>query len=187
LSGSRGRLQFLGLALVFLLPLFSAFYLYYGSSYRPADSVAHGTLFSPARPLPAAMLASTSGAVVASEAFAGRWTLLLRAPGSCPADCRELLAALSQARALLGPDAARVERVLLYAGECCASDAPEAPDLRVLYAGGTGGALLALLPADDPVFLVDPHANLVMAYRGPVELPGILKDLKRLLSLSHIG
>src|SRR4029077_13871916 len=44
------------LAGVFLLPLLLAFFTYYGTAWRPAGRVNHGTLLSPPRPLPAVPL-----------------------------------------------------------------------------------------------------------------------------------
>jgi len=41
------------LAGLFLLPLLLAFYMYYATDWRPVKRVNHGTLITPARPLPA--------------------------------------------------------------------------------------------------------------------------------------
>jgi hypothetical protein len=34
---------------------------------------------------------------------------------------------------------------------------------------------------------VDPHGNLVMRYATPLDKRGVVKDLEKLLKLSHIG
>jgi hypothetical protein len=60
--------------------------------------------------------------------------------------------------------------------------------------GENGRRLLQALPryASDPVnagrsYIVDPLGNLMMSYPPDADPRGILKDLKRLLRLSHIG
>ena len=49
----RGNRQTLYILIVmFFLPVAVAFYLYYGSDWRPVGQTNHGALFDPARPLP---------------------------------------------------------------------------------------------------------------------------------------
>jgi hypothetical protein len=58
-------------------------------------------------------------------------------------------------------------------------------------ASARGGALLAAFPpAVDGaagIYIVDPHGNLMMSYPASGSARGLLKDLERLLKLSHIG
>ena len=48
---SRNLRMLAGLAALFLVPLVLAFYMYYGTDWRPLKRVNHGTLISPVRPL----------------------------------------------------------------------------------------------------------------------------------------
>jgi hypothetical protein len=83
--------------------------------------------------------------------------------------------------------------VLLHDGGCAglAEQSGDA-DLLVLAASGPAGAALlaAFPPAVDGapgIYIVDPHANLMMSYPASGSARGLLKDLERLLRLSNIG
>ena len=49
---ARNLRMLAALAGLFILPLLLAFYMYYGTDWRPVKRVNHGTLISPVRPLP---------------------------------------------------------------------------------------------------------------------------------------
>ena len=181
------------LAALFLLPLALAFYTYYATDWRPLGRVNHGSLISPARPLPAVTLpraAGTDGAAVAT--LRGSWTLVYLGDGACDADCRAALLVMRQTRLSLNNDMTRVARVFLATGHCCADAAGDGePGLAVLDASGAGAAaLLAQFPADGrahSVYVVDPLGNLMMSYDARIDPHGLLEDLRKLLRLSHIG
>jgi len=181
------------LAGLFLLPLALAFFAYYDTGWRPMGHVNHGTLITPARPLPAGTLPRPSGGPnpAAAGTFRGKWTLVYVGSGACGSDCAEALFVMRQTRLGLGNDMTRVERVLLATGACCAGE-PAARDagLVVLDATGpTAAPLLAQFPADraHSVFVVDPLGNLMMSYDDRSNSLGLLEDLRKLLRLSHIG
>jgi hypothetical protein len=100
---------------------------------------------------------------------------------------------MRQARLALDKDAGRVKRVLLHAGACCEADfGANESDLQLLAASGpAGSALRALFPpsatGEPGIYIVDPHGNLMMSYAPTGAARGILRDLERLLRLSHIG
>ncbi len=174
-----GRRQFLLVASLFLVPLAAAIALYFSSNWRPAIG-AHGELIDPPRPLPA-------------EALQGRWSLVYLAGSDCADRSPAVLAELARLRLALGKDAGRTRRVLLHAGQCTRVDpASGESDLLVLeLAGPEGAALRALFPpATDGapgIYIVDPHANLLMSYPATGSARALLKDLERLLRLSSIG
>jgi hypothetical protein len=72
---------------------------------------------------------------------------------------------------------------------------PADPDLTVAYVDSpTGQGLIAFLASADgstspsrAVFVVDPLGNLVMRFPPDVDRKGLIKDLDKLLRLSHIG
>ncbi len=165
------------LAGLFLLPLAAAFWMYYGSGWRPARMVNHGELISPARPLP-------------GNGFGHKWTLVYVGDGQCDEDCRTALFVMRQTRLSLNNDMTRVERAFLVTGNCCAKEFldREHPGLKVLEAREPG--LVAEFPADGRphfLFIVDPLGNLMMRFDVRQNPKGLLQDLKKLLSLSHIG
>ena len=187
------RVKLVLLAAIFFGPLAAAFLLYYGlPSVRPAGSAAHGVLVSPPQPLVDVPLARPDGSGVAASFLHGRWSIVWVGPGDCGADCRAALVGTRQARLLLGKDAGRVQRVYLYTGAPPGTKAldGQGDDILMLAAGGADAAKLRAsfeIPGAGRVYLVDPHANLMMSYASGEDPRNILEDLKRLLKYSHIG
>jgi hypothetical protein len=182
------------LAGLFLLPLALAFFTYYATPWRPAGHVNHGTLISPARPLPREPLPhETLGAAAdAATPLRGAWSLVYAGDGACDDACRAALYFMRQTRLGLNNDMTRVARVFVVTGGCCAREAlaRDYPGLVLIDAGGEAGApLRAALPAptEHAVFVVDPLGNLMMSYDVRDDPRGLLEDLKKLLRLSHIG
>jgi len=183
------------LAALFLLPLAGAFFLYYGTDWRPAGLVNHGVLINPPRLLPQPRLPGPApgDGRLARPPFHGSWSLVYVGDGACAAACREALTVMRQTRLALNTDMTRVERVFLVTADCCAGEllAREHPGLNVLDASGSAAApLLEAFPATDrehTLFVVDPLGNLMMSYDARRDPRGLLEDLKKLLRLSQIG
>ena len=183
------------LSALFLMPLALAFFLYYGTGWRPAAHLNHGALITPPQPLPSAPLTRLvpETAANAQPLFRGKWSLVYIGSGGCDADCRATLFVMRQTRLGLNADMTRVERVFLVSRDCCnrAYLAGEHPGLAVLDASTPPQeSLLALFPhqgREHLLFVVDPLGNLMMSYDVRDNPRGLLEDLKRLLRLSHIG
>src|SRR5579871_13678 len=182
----RRRVQLLLIAALFVGPVALAFWSYYGLRLQPRGRANHGVLIEPARPLPAVPLRTHGG-----------WSMLYVADGACDAACRATLDVMRQVRAALGAETARVQRVLLVSGACCDPLAAEAAGEELIVAHADGEASIGLLavfpkygaPVADArrVYLVDPLGNLLMSYVPGAPPEGMIKDLERLLRLSHIG
>jgi cytochrome oxidase Cu insertion factor (SCO1/SenC/PrrC family) len=194
----RRRLQLALLALVFFGPLALSFWLYYGGTrFQPQRRVNHGELIDPARPLPAVALATPAGGTTGPRFLRGKWSLVYVAGRGCDDRCRQSLAELRTVRLALERDMPRVQRVLLGAPGCCgrAELGVADPDLVTAWLDGADGARLlatfpdygAPIPNAGRVYLVDPLGNLLMSYPSSRDQKGILKDLEKLLRLSHIG
>jgi cytochrome oxidase Cu insertion factor (SCO1/SenC/PrrC family) len=178
------------------VPLALSFYLYYGTSWRPAGSARHGELIDPARPLPEVELVLADGSSTGPGFLRGAWHLLYLGGGDCGSDCRTALVKSRQVRLALDKDIDRVGRIFLYAGALTAADylALEHRDLAAASIDGTAGArLLAVFPegaaarSSGKLYVVDPLGNLMMSYPADAPPRSILTDLERLLKLSHIG
>jgi cytochrome oxidase Cu insertion factor (SCO1/SenC/PrrC family) len=194
MNGSEGELRARNLRMLavlaglFLLPVGIAFWMYYGTDWRPARRVNHGELISPARPLPAVHLQAAP-----AELFHEKWSLVYIGNGRCDEACRKSLYVMRQTRLSLNNEMRRVERVFLVTSDCCAQDflSREHPGLLVLNATeNSANALLELFPAGDreqSLFIVDPLGNLMMRFDVRQDPKGLHQDLKKLLSLSHIG
>ncbi|HKD55074.1 MAG TPA: hypothetical protein VKB72_12740 [Steroidobacteraceae bacterium] len=183
------------LAALFLVPLVLAFFIYYGTGWRPAARVNHGTLITPPRPLPPTALAQLVPETAANgpPLFRGRWSLVYVGNGACAADCRAALYLMRQTRLALNTDMRRVARVFLVTADCCDRTFLESEHagLDVRDASGPQArTLLTAFPASDrahTLFIVDPLGNLMMSYDARQSPHGLLEDLKKLLRLSQIG
>lgn len=193
------------LAALFLVPFVLAFYMYYGTGWRPVKRVNHGTLITPARPLPAVNLPRESLSdpdpnapapsvdTPAPRLLRDKWSIVYIGEGNCDERCRQALYVMRQTRLSLNTDMTRVDRVFMVTGNCCAREflLHEHPGLEVLDATGAEGArLLQVFPAEErpyALFIVDPLGNLMMSYDSRQNPKGLLEDLKKLLRLSNIG
>jgi hypothetical protein len=192
----KRRLQLVLLALVFFAPLGVAVYMYYSGHGQPGNRVNHGELISPARPLPNAALPTPAGTPTAPDFLRGKWSLVYVADGACDATCRQALDDLRATRLALDHEAPRVQRVFLYEGAVDATllDGPQKGLIAAGLDGADAEALRAAFPAGNAplaqrarIYVVDPHANLMMSYPTPLDKRGAVKDLDKLLRLSHIG
>jgi cytochrome oxidase Cu insertion factor (SCO1/SenC/PrrC family) len=181
------------LAALFLLPLVASFWMYYGSTWRPAGRTNNGELIEPARPLPPAELRDGRGNVASAALFHEKWTLVYVGDGQCDEACKTSLYFMRQTRLALNNEMTRVSRVFLASSQCCANDflEREHPGLVVIDATGPNATdLVNALPDVErsrSLFIVDPLGNLVMRYDTRADPKGLLTDLKKLLKLSHIG
>jgi cytochrome oxidase Cu insertion factor (SCO1/SenC/PrrC family) len=182
------------LAALFFLPLAIAFWTYYGTGWRPSAHVNHGELINPPVALPLVSLQpAMSGEPVPASQLRRKWSLVYVGNGDCNRDCRHALYVMRQVRLALNNQMSRIERIFLVTGGCCDRQflRTEHAGLAVLDATSeTGVRLLSGFPGgpwDQSLFVVDPLGNLMMRYDVRRDPKGLLEDLKKLLSLSHIG
>jgi len=195
-SIGRRRLQLIAVALVFFGPLLFAFWMFYLSpALQPVGRVAHGDLISPARPLPAVTLPTPGGGHTGPDFLRRRWSIVYVAAADCDAECQTTLADARAIHLALLADSTRVRRVFLCARDCLANTDPGLE--HAWLEGSDAERLLAEFPTygDGPtpvrqagrLYLVDPLGNLLMSYPSGTAKKGMLKDLEKLLRLSHIG
>jgi hypothetical protein len=181
---ASGRRVVVLLAAIFALPLLAAFWLYYGTGWRPAGHTNHGELIAPRSLLGL----RTSG--TPASAFSGKWSLVVIG-NEGEAGCRHTLWYARQTWLSMGKSAERIQRVLL-AGADPARSQPLPADDPGLIRIETGDDLkgLPVFSAAHPeqtIFIVDPRGNLMMRYDSSQDPKGLRQDLQRLLDLSHIG
>lgn len=183
-----GRTQLVLIALLFLMPLGAAIWLYYGGSgFSPPATTNHGRLLSPV-----VNLADEIGPSPLGSAFPGRWGLVYHHRRACGSDCREALYKQRQARLMLGNDMTRVVRVLLH-GE----QPPDTLFVQQEHAGlvtvkdrSASDLLAAIRPRDTMpggLFLIDPLGNVVMYFPADSKPRNLVDDIAHLLELSRIG
>lgn len=199
----KGRIQFLGVATLFMAPILTAFWLNLApqtvTELTSGGRTNHGELVKGAPKLPLDGLRPAS-ADTDLPTLQGTWTLIsINDRPACDETCGQAIYVTRQVRWALGKEIDRVKRVhvepasttadaLLQAAERLA---PEAGLTFVLGTDGWLSGLAAHLPPSTDitqhVFVVDPDGRLVLSFPLSAEAGGLLKDMKRLLRLSKIG
>jgi len=181
----RGRRTFVLLAVVGLAPVVAAWLAYF---VLPREArVNYGALILPTAPAPALEGRASDGAGFRLSDLRGRWAIVIFGGGACDDACRRKLYATRQARTIQGREQDRVVRVLLATdGALPASDLlAQHPGLVV--ASVPSSAAAAMPGGAAPIYLVDPHGNLVMSWPDDPDIKRLAKDLERLLKASSIG
>lgn len=189
---NRGRAKLVFVFLLFFVPLWAAYILYFSMPGLLSGTTNKGELLSPVQPLPEVSLKGENGAIKSLDVWRDQWTFLQVAPDGCDDTCMETLAETRQIWALLHDDRGRVQRVLLV-GPGKLSELPEfskQPFLEVY--GGELDALRAMMSAQNAaeagtVYLIDPHGNWVLYYPPEGDGAGLFDDIKHLMKLSYIG
>lgn len=191
---SRGRRQFLLLALLFFAPLVGACLLYFVfPQWQPEGKVQRGELIDPARPIADFAFTGMDGQALDTAVLKGKWSYVYLGGQDCAAACQAKLYQLRQIRTLLNEKRVRVQRVYvapslpaLQAARGVLSTAH--PDLVYLIADDDA-ALRAFFGHDaaDSLYLLDPLGNWLMRYAPDAGSDDIHKDIKRLLRISQIG
>ena len=191
-----GRRQFLLLAALFAAPLVAAWLLYFVfPQWQPQARSNYGVLVSPARPLPLWTLAQADGKPAPDELLRSKWTLLYVGGAQCAQPCLDALLQTRQIRVLLNRDRDRVQRVYLAPDAAALAAArgalPEEvhKDLVYLQERGVNSPAHAFFQVKDAdaIYLIDPLGNWAMTFPAGSDYKKVLKDLKYLLQLSHIG
>ena len=140
-------------------------------------------LLDPPLSAPATWLETAAGAAAGRY----RWFLIYAKMRACDRPCYVTLERLRQVQAALASDADRVRRVLWHTGD--PPSVPGDPELalrRIDDAPGEGvvRALGAERLEAGRIYVADPRGYLVASYPADVAQKELLRDLKRLLSIS---
>ena len=187
-KAALGRLQLLGIAAVFAVPLALAAWMYYfDSSLAPVAGTNKGALLLP--------IVSLNDELPQSEIHnirSNQWLMLYANAYVCDEECDHALVRLRQSRLMLGKDMRRVERVFLHGDSL-----PDTVTLEEQHAGlitMSDKDLNVLLEKKRPAelqrggcYLIDPLGNLVMYFPPDLDPKEMVGDIKHLLKLSHIG
>jgi cytochrome oxidase Cu insertion factor (SCO1/SenC/PrrC family) len=184
---TKGRLQLLAVALVFLGPVVLAFWFYYGGDWRPTGQAVNGELILPPLQLPDNPLRTDSDARLRHV-----WSLVVVAPADCGDACEKVLYETRQLRRALGRDRDRVQRVwIVENGEADLHFVmAEHSDLLIVDALASVGAdIVSRIDrrSEVDIFVVDPQGNLMMRFPPDLGMRGMHTDIKHLLKVSKIG
>ncbi len=207
----RSRTPLVLIVLLSLSPVLAAVLAYFNPQYRPEGSVAYGTLIEPQRPIPArdALQATTlDGKPFDVASLKGKWLLVTADSGDCQDACARKLFILRNSHASQGKNVERLariwfitddapvpERVLeAYKGTIILRVKPEQLQAFLLKDTTTTAAPVAAEAAQtaasalaEPMWIIDPHANLILQYPANAQPEKVRKDISKLVYHSRIG
>ena len=186
--------QFSGYMLiaVFVVPLLIAIAMYSLRDHLPSmSSVSHGDLIHPAEPIQVLEILTQQNKAISLEEIKGKWTYLVYAPNGCDLTCEASLFKLRQTKVATGRETNRIQSVLLLQDTVLSSaialrnPKTSVGRLEKLEVEAQPGMNKELTPGT--IYLLDPHANMMMKYDSHATSKGMLKDIKKLLKISNIG
>lgn len=181
----RTRRFILGVAVIFILPAFSAWYMFYHADHRLLSASNNGELIRPPFELSSLKLTDYQGEKALNQSH--KWVILYQTH-ACEETCKKVVDKIFRARLVLGKEMLRTQAWL-------ATDAKLPPTMlnKVTHAQGfdTKAFLLSSeaikQPNEKTILLVDPSGNVMMRYLENAEPKSINNDLKQLLKLSRMG
>ncbi len=198
----RSRTPLVLILLLSMAPVLAALLVYFNPDWRPEGSVAYGTLIEPQRPIPAstALQATTlDGKPFDVATLKGKWLLIAADGGDCQDACARKLFILRNSHASQGKNVERLARVWFitddapvpekvleaYKGTVMLRVQPE--QLKKFLLGDSTNAGNATSTLADPMWIIDPHANLILQYPPNAEPEKVRKDITKLVYNSRIG
>ncbi|HEU4619095.1 MAG TPA: hypothetical protein VFV10_13730 [Gammaproteobacteria bacterium] len=195
---ARLRIEPLLVALVTLVPMAAAYWLYYSGRGADLPTLANEErrIVSPPVALPPLAAVDGNGREIENLWSEPLWSLIYVAAGPCADACGRDLTHLLQVHLSLGKDQDRVRRIYLgAAGGPPDGDPsllrvrPDSAAARPLLERSAAAAEPAAKSERDSarLYVVDPHGNLVLEYPAGADRRGLREDLERLLKVSRIG
>lgn len=203
-SGSRGdkrtpqrrlgRWSGVGVFAAVVLPIISAYIIFYTGLGMPSGTVNQGQLLEPAHRVDDLSLTGVNGEVIKLTDEAAKWRYLVMGDATCTESCAELLYTTRQVHIRLGDKARRVERLLVTPVPLSESRRQELqkqhPRMRFASAESQqvsewlSDSSHAKLPVPSTL-LVDQRGYAMMVYDKEHSGNQLLKDIKRLLKYSY--
>ncbi len=160
----KNYLQLFLVVLIFVLPVVAGSLLYRYHDYFSFKKLNHGVFVQP--PIVVENLS-------VGKIEKGKWRILYVQGVQCDAACSKMEYQLNQLKKALGKDSARVHVMTMKTF----------PELQNEFINHGERNLYVL----NKIYLIDPRNNLFMYYPDSVDPMLILKDMKKVLSVSQIG
>ncbi|PHY06276.1 MAG: hypothetical protein CK528_10150 [Alcaligenaceae bacterium] len=201
---TRSRTPLVLIILLSLAPVLAAVLVYFNPQWRPDGSVAYGTLIEPQRPIPArAALEATTldGQPFDVETLRGKWLLVAADGGDCQDACARKLFILRNSHASQGKNVERLARVWFitddapvpakvldaYKGTVMLRIKPEQLKAFLIAETAAPNVTTAASALAEPMWIIDPHANLILQYPANAEPEKVRGDISKLVRNSRIG
>ena len=184
---------------LFLIPLAvaSTWYALLPDNYRPGRTTNNGNLIQPVYPVQNFEQQTKEGGTFGGKDLEKKWTLVHLVEGVCDEACSKWLYNTRQLRIALAEDMDRVQRLTVVDSEPSSTENGKMweshPDMEVIIAakGGLAEQIKTHTSAQDypkhSIYLIDPLGNLMMQFSPALNPKKLMKDLEKLLKLSHIG
>lgn len=201
---TRSRTPLVLIILLSLAPVLAAVLVYFNPQWRPDGSVAYGSLIEPQRPIPAqAALEATTldGQPFDVETLRGKWLLVAADGGDCQDACARKLFILRNSHASQGKNVERLARVWFitddapvpakvleaYKGTVMLRIKPEQLKAFLMTETAASTVATAASALAEPMWIIDPHANLILQYPANAEPEKVRGDISKLVRNSRIG
>lgn len=181
--------------LLFFVPSMVATLLYF-SGWRPLNTVNHGELIVPPRPLEDSAMQSLDGKTVKFSDFRGKWLMVYFDASTCSEECIKQLFFMRQIHLSQGKNLDKIQRLFILADsnatESLKPKLTDYPNMLVLQTDKKSmPKLLEEFGMNEQhgveqrnIYFVDPLGNLMMRYHPGIEPAGMRKDIERLLKYS---
>lgn len=156
-----------------------------------------GELIEPARPLANMTLTTVGGDLLDTNTLKGNWVLMMAGSSDCNETCLKNVYFMRQVRRLMGEEREKIKRVFVMTDssrlESFKDQVSEFGNMEIVStATEQGKSLIGQMTInnrspENRIFIVDPLANLMMAYPQDVDPEDIAKDFRRLLKVVRIG
>jgi len=156
-----------------------------------------GELIEPARPLENMTLTTVGGDVLNINTLKGNWILMMAGSSDCNETCLKNVYFMRQVRRLMGEDREKIKRIFVMTDnsrlDSFKEQVSEFGNMEIVSTDAEQGkTLIEKMTIDNNspenrIFIVDPLANLMMAYPQEVDPEDIAKDFRRLLKVVRIG
>lgn len=156
-----------------------------------------GELIEPARPLANMMLATVDGSLLNTNTLKGNWILMMAGSSDCNEACLKNVYFMRQVRRLMGEDREKIKRIFVMTDksrlDAFKEQVSDYGNMEIVSTEAEQGKKLIEQMTinnntpENRIFIVDPLANLMMAYPQDVDPEDIAKDFRRLLKVVRIG
>jgi hypothetical protein len=196
-QSKRSRWVMGWMVLVFLLPLAVSSFLYY-HHHQVLQSMQSGQIIKPGIKLKTHAWRLSQTQKFSQTKQEHIWQMLYVIPKKCTFACGHELNLLTRVHRALGPEQKRVTILALNLdGIPPKAVDPKVNQLQSLHRLFTKSAewknlfkgknTYGKIEKPGKLFVVDPLKNIIMSYQTPIPNDGLLKDIKRLLRVSHLG
>lgn len=184
----KGRLQLILLMLLVLSPVIVS-YIFHSYNLHPENTVNYGELLE-IKHIEGVATNLENNTIFRTKQLKGMWTLLMIDSGKCDQYCQDKLYLMRQIRLATHVDKDRVERVWLINDDVMPDSLLTKQYAGTLLVRAKDKEFVSEFPyaenQQDHIYVIDPMGYLMMRYPKNPDSKKILKDLQRLLKLSHM-